>query len=706
MTAPSSFDTEPSRRLEALLEVSRTLAAYQEFGELLGALDACLRKVVEYDRVVLMLYDADAEHAWICYPGAYGDRINNVVAFPFIDGPGYLVWKHQQPLVKSLADLARDHPKIFAIRQRQGMRSTCTVPLTTVHRQLGVMEFATSRAETYVAEDVHFMQLVAAQVATAVDNAFVYARVRASEENLAIERDHFRTLLEVTNVAVSRLDTSELVEDISVQIDRLIGAAFCGLVIYEPFEDQLRWETVHFTGGRGLVQAGRVAPLSGAVVARAYRERATQTLSQPQMEALTASNGLVHLLLEEGIRAVCALPLISRDATIGVLVVGHCGREAFSAHDIRFLEEIAGQVSMSVANTLAYREINSLRDKLASEKLYLEEEIRAHYNFDEIIGKSDQLKAVLGQVQMVAGSDASVLILGETGTGKDLIARAIHNLSARKGHTLVKVNCAAIPSDLLESDLFGHERGAFTGAIGQKIGRFELAHQGTIFLDEIGDFPLDLQPKLLRVLQEREIERLGSTRAIHVDARVISATNRNLPQMIADRHFRSDLYYRLNVFPIHVPPLRERREDIPLLVNYFVQKFAKKMQRDITLVPSAAMDALVNAPWPGNVRELQHLMERAVIITRGSTLQVPLEGFGVLTGPSSAKTRATARRLSTLDDFERNHILNTLRDTNGQIGGPDGAAARLGLKRTTLLSKMKRLGIMRESASAVFRTRH
>jgi formate hydrogenlyase transcriptional activator len=449
--------------------------------------------------------------------------------------------------------------------------------------------------------------------------------------------------------------------------------------------------------------------MSGPVLGRAFRDRKTLSLRRRDMEALAASCEFMGALEQDGIQSLCVLPLINRGSTVGILVVGQIGRDVFDDCVVRLLEEIAGQVTMSVANTLAYREIERLRDKLASEKLYLEEEIKAQYNFDEIIGESAKLKAVLDQVQMVADTDTSVLILGETGTGKELIARAIHNLSRRSERTLVKINCAAIPSELLESDLFGHEKGAFSGATVQKIGRFELAHQGTLFLDEIGDVPLELQPKLLRALQEHELERVGSVRSVHIDVRVIAATNRSLKQMIADRQFRSDLYYRLNVFPIYVPPLRERPEDIPLLVRHFVRKYAKKMQRDITVIPAETMTALTRMPWLGNVRELEHLIERAVILSRGSTLQVPLDvavprplqAFDVQNIP------ATAGKVPTLEDIERNSILVALRETKGQVGGSDGAAARLGIKRTTLLSKMKRLGIVRAAGlSAEFSTRH
>jgi formate hydrogenlyase transcriptional activator len=343
-------------------------------------------------------------------------------------------------------------------------------------------------------------------------------------------------------------------------------------------------------------------------------------------------------------------------------------------------------VAIAIDNTMAYQEIAELKDKLAEEKLYLEDEIRTEHNFGEIIGESAVLKRILRQVEIVAPADSTVLIQGETGTGKELIARAIHNLSPRRERTFVKINCAAIPTGLLESELFGHERGAFTGAIAQKIGRFELAHRGTLFLDEVGDIPLELQPKLLRVLQEKELERLGSTRTVRIDVRLVAATNRDLTQMVDDRLFRNDLYYRLNVFPILMPSLRERAEDIPLLIRYFVQKHARQMNKRIDTIPAEEMKALARYQWPGNVRELENLVERSVLLTQGSVLHVP---------PGELKPRKenVTCPTTTLEDAEREHILRALRDAKWAVDGAQGAAVRLGMKRTTLYSKMKKLRI-------------
>src|SRR4029077_4249645 len=424
---------------------------------------------------------------------------------------------------------------------------------------------------------------------------------------------------------------------------------------------------------------------------------------------------LYKLMVAEGLKSQCVIPLVSRGRLVAALSINRSTDDAFLPDETDFLKEASGQIAIAIENCLAFSEISELKEKLAQEKLYLEEEIRVDMGFEQIVGTSAELKRVLQLVETVAPSDSTVLLLGDTGTGKELIARAIHDRSGRKDRTFVKLNCAAIPTGLLESELFGHEKGAFTGAVTQKIGRLELADQGTLFLDEAGDIPIEIQPKLLRALQERELEGLGSTYTLKVSVRLVAATNRDLEKMIAAREFRSDLYYRLNVFPIRVPALRERREDIPLLVRYFVQKFSRQMQKNIEAIPAAAMRGLTNWDWPGNVRELENLIERAVILTRGTALEVPLAELRKLTtdGPATPagrtgedigrivrETISALRRAakSDADDYEqdngqRDEIVRVLRESKGRIGGLDGAAARMSVNRTTLMSRIKRLGI-------------
>jgi formate hydrogenlyase transcriptional activator len=389
---------------------------------------------------------------------------------------------------------------------------------------------------------------------------------------------------------------------------------------------------------------------------------------------------------------LCSVPLLLHERVLGALDICRRREDMFKPKDVELLSEVAKQIAIAVENAQAYREITELKDRLAKENLYLEEEVRTEHNFAEIVGESAVLRRVLKEVETVAPTGSTVLIGGETGTGKELIARALHDLSPRRDRTFVKLNCAAIPTGLLESELFGHEKGAFTGAITQKVGRFELAHQGTLFLDEVGDIPLELQPKLFRALQEQEFERLGGTRTIRVDVRLVAATNRDLAHMVADVRFRSDLYYRLNVFPVVLPPLRERTEDIPMLARHFTQRFARRMGRRIETIPDATMEALVHYPWPGNIREMQNVIERAVILSRGPELEIPLSQFKQRPKAASADFSSAP---STLEEAEREHILRALGETNWIIGGSAGAAFKLGMKRTTLQSKMRKLGIAR-----------
>ncbi|HWC15975.1 MAG TPA: sigma 54-interacting transcriptional regulator, partial [Terriglobales bacterium] len=447
----------------------------------------------------------------------------------------------------------------------------------------------------------------------------------------------------------------------------------------------------------------------GLAFRRAWESRKPVIVKANDREELGPE--IYGLVVAERLNGHCLIPLTSHGRTVGVLIVARKLADSFTSEDVDFLSEASGQIAIAIENCLAYGEIFELKEKLAQEKLYLEQEIRSDMNFEQIVGNSPALKHVLQLVETVAHNDSTVLLLGETGTGKELIARAIHDRSRRKDRTFVKLNCAAIPTGLLESELFGHEKGAFTGAIAQRVGRLELADQGTLFLDEVGDIPLEIQPKLLRALQEREFERLGSTRTRSVNIRLIAATNRDLENMIAAREFRSDLYYRLNVFPIRIPPLRERKEDIPLLVGYFVERFAKQMQKRIDSIPAAVMKTLKSWEWPGNIRELENLMERAVILTRGRSLEAPLtelrnvhineskraEGnYGDIVRIVKETVNALHGNSSFADEHtkkQRDAIVRALTETKGRVGGADGAAARLGINRTTLLARMKKLGI-------------
>jgi len=493
-------------------------------------------------------------------------------------------------------------------------------------------------------------------------------------------------VLEITNVLVSKLDIRELLAAISTSLSRVKLHDYANLALRDSGTEQFRVLPVDSPYEEDPIHHGALLPLKGSPAGVAFSSR--EPLLLDLIDTARFSPEIIGRLVRAEVRSGCFLPLISPNRVIGTLNV-YSRREAdFSQKDIDLLSRVANQVAIAMDNALAFRQIAELKDKLAKEKLYLQDEVRTECAFDEIIGESAVLKRILKHVETVADTDSTVLILGETGTGKELVARAIHNLSRRREQTFVRFNCAAVPTGLLESELFGYEKGAFTGAASQKIGRLDLANQGTLFLDEVGDIPLELQPKLLRVLQEQEFERLGSTRSIPADIRLIAATNRKLTQMVADGRFREDLYYRLKVFPMTVPPLRDRREDIPLLVRHFVEKHAARMNKRIETIPPDAMDALIQWHWPGNVRELANFLERAVILTRGSILSVPLSELKL-----TAEIEPSAA--ATLEATEREAILRVLRETKGVIGGPGGAAVRLGLKRTTLTAKMRRLGISR-----------
>jgi formate hydrogenlyase transcriptional activator len=494
-------------------------------------------------------------------------------------------------------------------------------------------------------------------------------------------------LSELSHVLLSNLEIGTLLSAVSAAIRQVVPHDFASLALHDPGTDQFQLQLLDAAYGKDLVTKEILVPTEGSPLEWVFRTRESLVLAK--LDSGRFKHESLQHFLAAGLKSACWLPLVSRDRVLGVLAVASRREAAFTEKDAYALGQIASRVGIAVDNALAFRQIAELRDRLNQEKSYLEEELHTNNSFGEIVGKTARLKSVLKLVETVAPTDATVLILGETGTGKELIARAIHQLSARRERTFVKLNCAAIPSGLLESELFGHEKGAFTGAITQKIGRLELAHKGTLFLDEVGDLPLELQPKLLRALQEKEFERLGSTRTIPVDVRLVVATNRDLGKMVAERQFRSDLYYRLKVFPITTPPLRERAEDIPVLVRHFVDKHARRMNRQIETIPSEVMQGFTRWHWPGNVRELENFIERAVILSPGSVLRAPL------TELQAPEEEVKAAEKPTLAAAEREHILRVIRETDGVLGGPHGAAARLGLKRTTLITKMKKLGIER-----------
>src|SRR6516165_2475347 len=503
------------------------------------------------------------------------------------------------------------------------------------------------------------------------------------QQALRHERDRLRLLLEVTNRTTSKLALPGLVEALSTHLLSVTHCDFCALLLPDADSGQLRLTTLYNPEGRGSFRSGTIVPIYGSICGKVFRTGKTQHFNHidelrddPESFGSSVGEAFYERVKSEGLLSGCDLPLIGRSGVVGVLSALKRSERAFEKDDVSFLEQVAGQVAIAVENTLEYEKAIKDRDKETEQRLYLEEEIRGQ--FGEIVGDSPALKAALQLVSVVAPTDSSVLISGETGTGKELIARAIHDLSARRERAFVKLNCAAIPLGLLESELFGHEKGAFTGAIAQKVGRFELANKGTLFLDEVGDIPLELQAKLLRVLQEQEFERLGSNRTHKVDVRLIAATHRDLPTMVKQGAFREDLYYRLKVFPIHVPPLRQRAEDIPQLVRHFVSMYAQRMDKGIDQIPTETMDALVRYRWPGNVRELQNFVERAVILTPHTVLRAPVAELEPFTPRQERNVP-----MSGLAEVERDHIVRALEASNWVVGGRNGAAERLGMKRTS-----------------------
>jgi formate hydrogenlyase transcriptional activator len=697
MASESLQSTHPSvvEQYRALLAVSEAVISNRDLEELFRDLAQRLSSVIGFDYVSVLLHDDERDLMRLLLWQAPGQSL----ILPGWEGPvegtgAGRVWRTQEPLVVHDIDRERRFPVTTAIMREQGIKSYYAFPLTPAGRRLGVMGFGCKDVYGCSDESLEFMRQAVKQVAVAVGNALNFESAEKARRELTAERDRLRLLLEVNNAVVKHLDLRELLAATSASLRAVLHHEFLSLSLYDPESEMLRVHVLDFAEGKGLIREGISLRVEDAPSGLALRALRPVPLTIGEIERRFDSE-YARGLSGEGIKSGCGFPLVAHGRTLGTLAVASMTDETFPEEDVELLGYIAGQIAIAVENALQFRELEELKNKLAAEKLYLEEEIKTEHNFAEIVGQSPALKHVLKEVETVAPTDSVVLIQGETGTGKELIARAIHDLSSRRERTLVKLNCAAMPTGLLESELFGHERGAFTGAVAQRVGRFEIANGGTLFLDEVGDIPLELQPKLLRVLQEGEFERLGSSRTTRVDVRVAAATNRDLQQMVAEGAFRADLYYRLNVFPVRLPPLRERAEDIPLLVSYFTQRHARRMNKRIETIPSAALEALTRHTWAGNIRELENFIERAVILTRGSELQAPLaELRPEAAHEDSARAEAGEKRLVSLEENERRHIEEVLRHTKGVIGGRGGAAEILQLPISTLRSRMKKLGMI------------
>jgi formate hydrogenlyase transcriptional activator len=670
---------------QALFELSQSIADRNDLESLCEGLAKSLKPIVEFERFALMLYDPEADimHVHGVIDGQTATREIDLT-LPLERTPAGWVLTNQQPLVIPNLTLETRWPKFVGVLCSKHIVSLTLVPLTTGSSRLGVLGFGSNAEYTVSATELGFMQRVASEFAVSVESYL-------TRQKLVHERDRLRALFEITNALVSKLSLAELFPAISEQLGRVIAHDSAGVTLRNRKTGEVELYALHFSGGLQAPVEHTCGSPDGLPTGEAIATGKPVIISEPDFQRFPSPH--YRSIVEKGFTAYCSIPLSTPNGIIGTLELGRIGGRSFTEEEVELGVQVARQIAVAVENSLAYQELDEIKDKLASEKLYLEDEIRSDQNLGNMVGDSPAFQALLKSVQIVAPTDATVLILGETGTGKELIARAIHDLSDRGKQNFVKVNCAAIPAGLLESELFGHEKGAFTGAAGQKIGRFELADHGTLFLDEIGEIPLELQSKLLRAIQEQEFERLGGNRTFKVDVRFVAATNRDLKRMMEENLFRGDLYYRLHVFPVNMPPLRERREDIPLLVRYFVQKYAQRMNRAIDAVPTKLMDALVHYDWPGNIRELQNVLERSVILSPGPTLRIAMPEMAEAVSPAPRRSYDLEFR-----DHERERILQALKDSDGVVGGPEGAAARLGMHRTTLQSRMKKLSIGRQYA--------
>jgi formate hydrogenlyase transcriptional activator len=670
---PQPPDTKPQQstasRYEALISIAVAIGARHEIEGLFSALSAELLRVVNFDFIGLSRYDHETSRVdWrLCRP-------NGVIERDVIDGTQEetitaWVYEHRKPLiVPNLNQESTLHRRITRFAG-EGIQSLYAAPLTCADGCLGCFVVGSKQPAAYSQEDLRFLSLVTDMIATVLDNAISFDSLRRTQDDLKAEKGRLLQLLDLSGQIISNLEIRHLLRTTSAMVRRMIRCDAVAIHLPDKESSSLQLFAIDSQehASRDEENNGRAeGSTSGEEVCEVFRSR------KPISSRDNAGS---------------VLPLISRNRVFGVMELAQQKEQVL---DAQFVIQVANQVALIIDNALTYAEIEELKEQLSKEKLYLEDEIRSEQGFEEIIGRSSVIRGVLRKIETVAPTDSTVLIYGETGTGKELVARAIHERSSRNSKAFVKLNCAAIPTGLLESELFGHERGAFTGAIMQRLGRFELANHGTAFLDEIGEISLELQPKLLRVLQEREFERLGSTRTIKTDARLIAATNRNLADCVEEGRFRADLFYRLNIFPIHVPPLRERPEDIPLLVRHFVQHFARRMNRVIDTIPSETMETLVRHSWPGNIRELQNLIEHSVIVSPGPVLRAPLAGL-----QSNSVPNQEGKRHRTLEEAEREHILSTLKETKWVISGPRGAAARLEMNRSTLQFRMRKLGIVR-----------
>src|SRR5271165_2418555 len=693
MTDQLSQAQKSDGRYRTLLELTAAIDKETNVQVVLKSLHKLLSAVIRFDSVAMLLLTNDGKSLRVVAVerGSAGPHITLGAEEPYAGTVAARAVEEQRAIyIPDIRLMMAKLPETAVQASTTELRSGYMVPISTPRRKLGVLCFGTREVREVGADEIALMEAVASHIGTALEGALESDAAKSYQRQLLAERDRWKLLLEINNHVISYLDVKELFRAACASLREYFDNDFAAIWLIDKDRNRLHAVALDCPTSQGFLDDVTSTELTADEIHR-MRTRQPELWTRAEIQLLPAP--VRDSFLAEGTESIILTALRTANRPLGVITLGSKRPDHFRPDNLDLMGQIATQISLALDNALAYESLNASRNQIEGERLYLEEELRAEYNFEDIVGKSEALHKVLQQIQIVAPTDSTVLLHGETGTGKELIARAIHSLSARKSRTFVRLNCAAIPSGLVESELFGHEKGAFTGALMQKKGRFEIADQGTLFLDEIGDISLELQPKLLRALQEREFERLGSAKTIRVDVRLIAATHRDLQAMMRDNQFRDDLFYRLNVFPVEIPPLRDRRDDIPLLVNFFVSRLSRKMQKHIQSIPKEAMEALTNAPWPGNIRELENFIERAVILTQGSELRVPLKE---LKKPSVAGT--TPR--STFEDAERQAIIEALKAAAGKISGPGGAAEQLGLKRTTLQNKMRKLGVARLPANA------
>lgn len=673
--------------LSTLLDINRAVGRHLHRDSLFGALAECLRTLVPTERFGIELpIDGDQLQGHILSTIPAGGAPTQPTLLPAAGTACDWVLRNHVWFIAGCRDEFRERfPVTHEVMASEGMESLCALPLVSGERALGALFFMVPEKDAYGHLRREFLEQVANQVAIAVANMKSYEEIAELNASIAAAAARRRTVLDINNAIVTKLTRDELLAAVSEALARVIRFDRLALSLYEPKQNCL--SILSYAGSYqrdDYTPIGRRLKLDDSPVGLAFTMRKPVLRRDLEFERLTSSEERAY---GHGFRSICAVPLVVRGLSIGGITVGSLTREQYSEADADFLMEVAGQIAIAVDNMRAHGEVESLKARFEAEAVYLQEEIKTEHNFEEIIGQSPAIRQLLKKLEQVAPTDSTVLIRGETGTGKELLARAVHDRSRRKGRPLVKVNCGAIPSGLVESELFGHERGAFTGATQQRIGRFELASGGTIFLDEVTELSLDTQVKLLRVLQEGEFERVGSSRTIKVDVRVIAATNRNLQDVVRNGNLRADLFYRLNVFPLEVPALQERREDIPLLVNFFLSRFGKNLGKEVRGVSQKSMESLIKYAWPGNIRELQNVIERAVVLAKGPIVQID---DSMLRADDTVEESSF---IDTLETAERNHIIRALGETNWVIHGKKGAAEILGINPSTLRSRMEKLGI-------------